>query len=65
MRAPEKLYAQKMETSNSIVASKKKKAHLKSIDADSRPFIDHLVINVGFFQDHALERVVDLQENQG
>ena len=38
---------------------------LKAFDADSRPFIDHLVIDVGFHRDHALERVVELLENQG
>ena len=54
-----------MDTSSSKAASKKKKAHLKAVDADSRPFIDHLVIDVGFLRDHALERVVELVENQG
>ena len=57
-RAPQKLSAQKVETSSSKTASKKKKAPFKPIDADSRPFIDHLMIDVGFLRDHALERVV-------
>ena len=48
MRAPQKLSAQKMETSSSKAASKKKKVLLKAVDANSRPFIDHLVIDVGF-----------------
>ena len=38
---------------------------MKAVDADSRPFIDHLVIDVGFLRDNALERVVELLENQG
>ena len=46
------------------VSAKKKKVPLKALDAESRPFIDHLMINVGFLLDHGLERVVELLENQ-
>ena len=38
---------------------------MKVVDADSRPFIDHLVVDMEFMRDHALERVVKLLENQG
>ena len=38
---------------------------MKVVDADSKPFIDHLVVDVGFLRDHALDRVVELLENQG
>ena len=48
MRAPQKISTQKVETSSSKAASKKKKALLKVVDANSRPFIDHLVIDVRF-----------------
>ena len=54
-RAPQKLSAQKVETSSYKAASKKKKVPLKAVDADSKPFIDHLMIDVGFLLDHALE----------
>ena len=54
-----------METSSSKAASKKKKAPLKAVDADSRPFINHIVIDIGFLRDHAIERVIELLENQG
>ena len=45
--------------------TKKKKAAVKVVDADSWPFIDHLVFDMWFLRDHALERVVELLENQG
>ena len=54
-----------METLSSKTVSKKKKAPLKVVDANSRPFIDHLVVDVEFLRDHTLERVVELLENQG
>ena len=38
---------------------------MKAVDVDSRLFIDHLVIDVGFIRDQALEQVVELLENQG
>ena len=38
---------------------------MKAIDTDSRPFINHKVIDVEFLRDHALEQVVELLENQG
>ena len=38
---------------------------MKAVDADSKPFIDHLEIDVGFLRAYALERVVELLENQG
>ena len=64
-RAPQNLSAQKVKTSSSKAASKKKKAHLKVVDADSRLFIDHLVVDLELLRDHAVERVVELLENQG
>ena len=38
---------------------------MKVVDANSRPFIDYLVVDMGFLRDHALERVCELLENQG
>ena len=54
-----------METLSSKAPSKKKKAPLKAVDADSKPFIVHLVVDMEFLRDQALERVVELLENQG
>ena len=64
MRVTQKFFIQEPSSTKSV-STKKKKAPLKAVDAKSRPFIDHLVINVGFLRDHAIERVVELLENQG
>ena len=43
--------------------TKKRKAIVKVVDVDSRPFIDHLVVDMRFSRDHALESVGELLEN--
>ena len=41
-------------------ASTKKKLPLKVVNAEARPFIDHLVIDRGFLKSHKLEEVLEI-----
>ena len=45
--------------------TKKRKLEAVIVDADSRPFNYHLMVDLEFLRDHTLERVGELLENQG
>ena len=45
--------------------TKKRKSEAMIVDASSRPLIDHLMVDLEFLRDHALERVGEILENQG
>ena len=59
------MHVQKKVESSVKVATKKKKPVPKLVDVASRPFTDHLVIDVAFLREHALEQMVELLEKQG
>ena len=55
----------KLKPSPAAPSTQKRKQVQKVVSIETRPFIDHLVINPQFLRDHALARVGELLENQG